>query len=208
MTIRLSRRKLRRWLRWPLGILGGLCCLLGPYALGRQISPAPLPDGRVPIYSPSVRRTESYRREAHRWLEALQTLDARLVAALRTDAGDVYALSQQGQSTLDQAAGISQEITLVYPPASLVALRDALQLTADGYLQAAVALNRWVGEPTPETQGAALEALRQARLLLAQAAANPRLQGPVDLEGSSPALITPEAPAAPAVNPGDWADGP
>ncbi len=208
MTIRLSRRKLRRWLRWSLGLLVLVAGLWGPYALGRQISPAPGVDGQIPLYSPSVRRTERYRRQAQRWLDTLHTLDAQLVAALRTDAGDVYGLSRQGQTALDRAADLSQDIALTYPPASLVTLRDALQLTADRYLETAVALNRWIGEPTPANQTVALESLRQARTLLLQAAANPRLQEPTGPDDLSPAISTPASPDGPAFDPGDWGDGP
>ena len=75
---------------------------------------------------------------------------------------------------------------LTYPPAALVSLRDSLQAAADAYLEAAFAVNRWVGEPTAASYLAALEALRLARAAQAGVADTPWLQAqagrPLSLE--------------------------
>lgn len=171
MTLRLSRRRLKL-LIWLLAVSG---VIAGPYVLGRQVSP-PTAGAPPPIYSLALRRTETYRRAAQGWLAALGGLDQAAVVALQTDASDVYALSQQAQGLLARATRLEQQVALTYPPVSLVSLRDQVQLAADAYLQAALAISRWVGEPMASPYTAALEAMRVARSARIQAAQNPWLQ--------------------------------
>ncbi len=213
MQIRLSKRQLRRGLRW----LGGLVLIgLGlwlPYWVGQHVTP-PATTRRPALYSPTVRHTETYRRQAQRWLRALETLDADLVGVLAdTGTADVYHRATRAQGLLSRTGRVSEQIALQYPPVSLVSLRDSLQLTSDHYLTAALLLNAWVGEPTPELYQEALEAVRVARTLHAQTASNPWLSAAM-----APATALPEAapgvpltpPTPPAVTPtpgsGGWAD--
>ncbi len=187
--MKLSRRALRRWGRISGGLLVTLLALGGLYRLGRAVTPvtgAPLP----PLYAPAVRQTETYRRQARAWLAALQARDAGLVALVAAaQPMDVYALANTGQQELQAAAEVSQAISRTYPPAALVSLRDSLQAAADAYLEAAFAVNRWVGEPTEDTYLAALETLRLARTCAARAAGNPWLDSPA---GPPPAPPAPE----------------
>ncbi len=174
--MKISRRLLRRVGRVVCSLaLGGLGSW-GLYQLGRSVTPPS--SALVPgIYAPAVRQTETYRRQAQTWLQASYTLDAELLALVTTThAADVYALSNAAQQALQTAADLSQAISLAYPPAALVSLRDSLQTTADTYLEAAFAVNTWVGEPTEDNYLAALEALRLARAAQASVAANPWVQ--------------------------------
>jgi hypothetical protein len=191
MHLKLSRRTLKRVARSTALVAGVLGLCAGLYRLGRQVTPAAGADRPV-IYSPAVRRTEAYRRKAAHWLDALRALDAALVGIVTADQGDVYALAEGAGDTLDAALRLNQGIGLVYPPASLVSLQRGLQESADLYLEAALAVNLWVGEPTHETYLAALEALRVARHTRTAVEANPWLAA---TPSASP-VATPTPPAS------------
>jgi hypothetical protein len=195
--MRISRHTLRRWAARGCASLGLLLlATVGLYRLGVRVTPPGA--ARPPIYAPAVRRTESYRRQAARWLAALQALDADLVAVLTQPHADVYAQARQAQALLDATVRLSQDVALTYPPASLVGLRDALQLAADSTLDAAAHLNRWVSEPTPARYAAVLEALRVARSDRAVVEANPWLAADIPSPTGTP---HPGAPSGP-----DWGE--
>ncbi len=173
MRVRLSRRRVRRWGRGGAIAVALLGATLGFYHLGRAVTPPAA--GQPVIYSPAVRRTEDYRRQAQAWLAALSALDAELVTLLHAESRDIYALAEDAQRALDAAVALDQAVLLTYPPASMASLHAGLQSAADGYLDAAIALNHWVGEPTATLYVGTLEALRTARAAQAVVAANPWL---------------------------------
>ncbi len=198
MRLRLSRRSLRR-ARTFLTVTALLAAFsVGLHTLGRQVTPPPAPGAHPVLYAPTVRRTERYRRQAHAYLEELAALDALLLDVVQQPGGDLYRLSRAAEQALRHAARLEQAVSLDYPPSTLVSLRDSLQLVTTGYLDAALTVNNWVGEPTPTRYETALEALRRARLAYRQAEANPRLQGvpPPDPRPDLPA----EGPA------GEWGE--
>ncbi len=178
-----------------LGVSGGL------YQLGLVVTP--ITTGGVPvIYSPSVRQTENYRRQAQRRVEDLRVLDVQLVEVL-TSAEDVYTLSHAAQTCLQTAVELDKVISLTYPPAALVSLQDGLLNAADQYLVAAIAVNRWVGEPTQENYLSALETIRLARASRSVVETNPWLQrSPVT---PTEMHVVPPAPAS-EENPNGWGE--
>jgi hypothetical protein len=176
MRIRVSRRVLRRTGR--ILMIGGLVIAvsLGLHALGRAVTPAP-GENRLPVtYSPSVRRTEQYRRRAQAYLVDLAALDGWLANVVQNPAGDVYELSKTAEKSLRIAGRLDQAVSLDYPPSALVSLQRGLQTATTGYLEAAVAINTWVGEPTEAHYLTALEALRLARMAYQHVQANPWLE--------------------------------
>ncbi len=182
----------RRYLRYVGKVLLILIALFGIswglYQLGLAVTPI---TGEQPvIYSPSVRQTESYRRQAQQQVEDLQVLDTQLVAVL-TSAEDVYALSNAAQDCLSIAADLAKIISLTYPPAALVSLQDGLLNAADQYLAAAIMVNRWVGEPTQENYLSALETIRLARASRSVVETNPWLQRVPTTETQQPAAPLP-----------------
>lgn len=195
----------RRYLKIAGQVLLGLVVLLGVsgglYQLGLAVTPITT-GGQPVIYSPAVRQTEIYRRQAQQRVGSLQTLDAQLVAVL-TGAEDVYALSNAAQTCLQTAVELDKVISLTYPPAALVSLQDGLLNAADQYLAAAVMVNRWVGEPTQENYLGALEAIRLARASRSVVEINPWLQctpvTPTEMN------VVPPAPAV-EENPNGWGE--
>jgi hypothetical protein len=61
---------------------------------------------------------------------------------------DVYALSRTAETGLRTAGRLDQAVSLDYPPSTLVSLQRGLQTATTGYLEAAMAINTWMGEPT------------------------------------------------------------
>lgn len=149
---------------------------MGLHALGRAVTPAP-GERTLPVtYSPSVRRTEQYRRRAQAYLVDLVALDAWLANVVQNPDGDVYELSKTAEKSLRIAGRLDQAVSLDYPPSALVSLQRGLQTATTGYLEAAIMINTWVGEPTAEHYLTALEALRLARMAYQNVQANPWLE--------------------------------
>lgn len=170
--IRVSKRFLRRLVVIPPALALLALAVWGLFLLGVRVTPP----GAPVIYAPAVRRTETYRQKAQTWLAEMQAVDGELARLLSAPPADVYDLSQEAQSVLDDAADLSQAVSLIYPPAGLVSLRDGLQAAADAYLAAAVQLNLWVGEPVEAGYLDTLESIRLARAASATLAANPWLR--------------------------------
>ena len=202
-------RRYRRFLGRAARVGALLLVLLlsgwGLVRLGQAVTPTPPPGARPVWYTPAVRRTAAYRRQAVAWMAAWTALDGELVAVLHLD-GEVYAQARAAQRLLERLERLDQEVLLTYPPAALVSLRDEVQVVSGQYLLAAVALNRWVGAPTEAHYWEMLEQIRLARWVHAAVAANAWLQ----LEQAAPAplaspLRPPEALPVEEV-PDGWAD--
>jgi len=189
----------RHTLRRVLLVLLIAGAMVGLYLLGRAVTPA---TGDPVLYAPAVHRTETYRRQAQGWLEQFGVLDADLLLALTDSQADLYTQSQRAQTNEEQALGLAQQISLVYPPPALVGLHQALTATANAYGAATQTVNQWIGAPTATQYLAALEALRLARAVHAETAANPWLvvtpspTGAIYAEPTSENEPTSERPAA------------
>jgi hypothetical protein len=176
MRVKLSRRTLKRLLRITVLVVGFVGISIGLYHLGRRVTP--LSHGEPVIYSPSVRRTETYRRQIKTWVADARAVDACIVALLTEDQtnANVYRLSDGAQECLEEAVRLAQAISLKLPPVSLLNLQEGVQATADLYLEAALHLNSWVGEPTEERYLLTLEAVRVARAARVTVENNPWLE--------------------------------
>jgi hypothetical protein len=144
--------------------------------MGRTVTPAAPPQNLPIIYAPAVHRAEQYRRQAVGYLAELSELDQLLVSIVQNSNEDVYTLSKKAEDALQIAAQLDQAVSLSYLPSALVSLRDSLQTTTTGYLDAAVFVNAWVGQPTEQNYLDALEALRLARMACQNTQVNPWLQ--------------------------------
>lgn len=172
-VITLSRRKLLRAL-WITGI--ALAASLGLYLLGRAVTPTGhVEAGRPVLYSPTVRQMERYRHLVQRTLADLQVVDAELVTLLTGAHTDVYAISQAAQAALKCVTRLDQAALITYAPPALTSLQTSQSNTTGAYLQAALLVNQWVGQPTAPNYTTALDALRLARQAWHVLASNPWL---------------------------------
>jgi predicted negative regulator of RcsB-dependent stress response len=127
------------------------------------------------------------------YLAELSKLDQLLVSIVQNPNEDVYTLSKKAEDALQIAAQVDQAVSLSYPPSALVSLRDSLQAATTGYLDAAVFVNAWVGQPTEQNYLTALEALRLARMAYQNAQTNPWLQLQSFADEPIPEALTPES---------------
>lgn len=147
-----------------LAILGGLGYFATPHNQ----------DGRPVLLLPDVRAVEQYRRSASEWAIALRVLDGDL-RQIQTVGGtdyDLLATSQETQQAFRQVIAIARDVDRVQPPASLIGLHDQVMATALAYLDAGIALSRWVSAPSEENRLAAEQALVRANEKLAVLEAN------------------------------------
>ena len=208
--MKISRSRLRHWGKIVGKVLLGIAILsgvsLGLYHLGLVVTPIAGTGAQPVIYSPSVRQTENYRRQAQQQVADLQDLDAQLVTVL-TSAEDIYVLSKAAQGCLETAADLDKVISLTYPPTALVSLQDGLLNAADQYLVAAIAVNHWVGSPTQENYLGALETIRLARAGRSVVETNPWLQhSPTTTVTQTKTEVSPVLPAPPEENPSGWGE--
>lgn len=179
-------------------LLGAIAVMLGLYALGRAVTPV-TGDGVLPVYAPVVQRTETYRRQAQRWLTHMQDLDGQLLAALTGNQRDLYTQVQRVQQHEAYAELLVQQLELAAPPPALMGAHSGLQNAGALYLEATYAVNRWINEPGETQYLAALEALRLARAAHALAAAHPWLA-----QSSATPAVTPAV--TPATTNAGWGD--
>ena len=203
-TIRLSRRTLKRVAKslFVFLLVGGAS--FGLYSLGEAVTPTPSTGYRPVIYTLSVRRTEQYRRQAQAYLLDLAELDGALAQMLSNPHQDVYDLSEAAEANLRTAGRLDQTVNLDYPPSALVSLKRGLQIATTGYLEAALAMNTWVGEPTEEHYRQALEALRVARMAYGNVQANPWLNRSPTTDAPEP--LPTDQPDSDAVPSGGWSE--
>ena len=204
MRIRLSRRVVRRVIKsWLTVLLVGVASF-GLHTLGQAVTPPPT-DRHLPVlYTPAVRRTEQYRRQAQAYLDDLTELDSALTYMLSYPNQDVYDLSKAAEANLRRAGRLDQAVSLDYPPSALVSLKRGLQTATTGYLEAALLVNTWVGEPLETHYLTALEALRLARMAYGNVQANPWLNRSPTTDAPEP--LPTDQPDSDAVPSGGWSE--
>jgi hypothetical protein len=129
---------------------------------------------------------EIYRRQAAIWLQAWQTLDTDLKQSLSTaDTTSLLAQSRQAQQDFGTAIDLARAVDGTEAPPALLGLHDQVAETAQAYVDASVALNRWLSAPTPENRHAADQTYQTAASRLAQLDTNAWLS-PVEKEDAKP----------------------
>ena len=130
-------------------------------------------DGRPVLLLPDVRAVEIYRRQAVTWLQAWQVLDMALGQSLSAaDTTGLLDRSRQAQSDFASAIDLARTVDGTEAPPALLGLHDQTAATAQAYVDATVALNRWLSAPSSDNRAAADQAYRAARDNLTQLAAN------------------------------------
>ena len=173
LEIELPGAWLRRLPRM-LGVAGGVTLALLVFALGYGVSPRAA-DGRPLLLLPDVRAVEIYRRQAVAWRQAWQALDAEIGQTLRASAPDTAGLldrSRQAQTDFGTAIELARAVDGTEAPPALLGLHEQTAGTAQAYVDATVALNRWLSAPTAENRAVADQACQRASDTLTQLAAN------------------------------------
>ena len=158
-----------------LATLAALALLALLYGLGDLVSPR-TPDGRPVLFLPDVRAVEVYRRQAVAWALAWRDLDAGLRAVLDTPETGLLEQSRQAQGGFERAIQLARAVEAAEAPPTLLGLHDQVVLTAQGYVDTSVALNRWLSAPSLENRAVADQAYQTASGQLAQLEANAWLQ--------------------------------
>ena len=172
IEIRRDRLKVMPWL---LGVTAVLALAAGLYGLGDAVSPRTA-DGRPVLLLPDVRAVEVYRRQAVAWALAWRELDAGLRAVLGAPDSGLLEQSRQAQAGFEAAIRLARAVDAAEAPPTLLGLHDQVALTAQGYVDTSVAVNRWLSAPSPENRAVADQAYQVAAATLAQVEANAWLQ--------------------------------
>ena len=158
-----------------LGVTVFLVVTAGLYGLGDVVSPR-TPDGRPVLLLPDVRAVEVYRRQAVAWLQAWRNLDTGLQSVLNAPDSGLLEQSRKAQGSFEAAIQLARAVDAAEAPPTLLGLHDQVAQTATAYVDASVALNRWLSAPSPENRAVADQAYQVAAATLAQVEANAWLQ--------------------------------
>lgn len=136
-------------------------------------------DGRPVLLSPDVRAVESYRRAATGWVDDWSKLDSDLQAVLETTQGtDLLNTSRRAQQAFDQSLALSRAVEETDSPSSLLGLQAQAKSAGSAYVDAAVAMARWVSAPSAEHRTEARRALENAKRVLSDIQDNEWMRRP------------------------------
>lgn len=128
-------------------------------------------DGRPVLLSPDVRAVENYRRQVVGWVADWTALDEHLRAVTEPEQ-ELLTQSRAAQAVFERAVAIARAVDGEDAPPALLGLRDQASATAAAYVDASMALNRWLSAPSPENQAAAGQTHGTANGLLMALVAN------------------------------------
>ena len=74
----------------------------------------------------------------------------------------LLAVSRKAQRTLEQTVALAREVDAAESPASLLGLRELTSASSLAYVDAGVAVARWVSAPAVENRAAAQQTLADA----------------------------------------------
>ena len=156
--------------RGPSVSAGVVVLLVALIGMGVAVSPRD-ENGRPVLLSPNVRAVELYRRHALRWVGDWQVLSSELRRVLEEE-GELLAINTRVQRGFEQAIALAHDVETSEAPASLVGLHDQATATAQAFVEASLAVARWVSAPTDEHRQKAVQALASADETLKSLEAN------------------------------------
>ena len=121
-------------------------------AIGNAVSPR---DGenRPVLLLPDVRAVEQYRAATETWVGEWVVLDKQLRSILDAPLGnDLLGQSRKSQQAFDQALELSRAVESNESSSSLIGLSAQARNAASAYLNAAMAVARFVSAPTPDNR--------------------------------------------------------
>lgn len=129
--------------------------------------------GRPVLLWPNIRAVEQYRRAVAGWAIQWRGLNSNLRDVLKAEEGtDLLSTSQDSQKAFEQAVAMERDVNTTEAPASLIGLHDQAETMALSYMNASVAIARWVSAPSTENRAAAEQAMAEAEDKLASLEAN------------------------------------
>jgi hypothetical protein len=121
-------------------------------AIGNAVSPRDA-DNRPVLLLPDVRAVEQYRAATETWVGEWAALDKQLRSILDAPLGnDLLGQSRKSQQAFDQALELSRAVESTESPSSLIGLSAQTRNAAVTYLNAAMAVARFISAPTPENK--------------------------------------------------------
>ena len=136
--------------------------------IGNAVSPRDA-ENRPVLLLPDVRAVEQYRAAAESWVGEWVALDKQLRSILDAPlTNDLLGQSRKSQQAFDQALELSRAVESTDSPSSLIGLSGQTRNAAVAYLNAAMAVARFISAPTPDNKidassnvGIAARALRE-----------------------------------------------
>jgi hypothetical protein len=90
---------------------------------------------------------------------------------------ELLSASTRTQRAFERAVVLAQEVDTAPAPAALIGLRDQATRTAQAFVEAGLAVSRWVSAPTLENQELVRQALAGARQALTNLEASEWIYG-------------------------------
>ncbi len=121
-------------------------------AIGNAVSPRDA-ENRPVLLLPDVRAVEQYRAAAETWVGEWVALDKQLRSILDAPlTNDLLGQSRKSQQAFDQALDLSRAVESNESPSSLIGLSAQTRNAAVAYLNAAMAVARFISAPTPDNR--------------------------------------------------------
>ncbi len=121
-------------------------------AIGNAVSPRD-EENRPVLLLPDVRAVEQYRAATETWVSEWVALDKQLRSILDAPLGnDLLGQSRKSQQAFDQALELSRAVESNESSSSLIGLSAQARNAAAAYLNAAMAVARFVSAPTPDNR--------------------------------------------------------
>jgi len=121
-------------------------------AIGNAVSPRD-EENRPVLLLPDVRAVEQYRAATETWVSEWVALDKQLRSILDAPLGnDLLGQSRKSQQAFDQALDLSRAVESNESPSSLIGLSAQTRNAAVAYLNAAMAVARFISAPTPDNR--------------------------------------------------------
>ena len=148
-------------IRIPLSTLVVLA-LLALLAIGGIASPRG-PEGRPLLLLPDVKAVHDYRQLARETSKELRLVDGKISAALAGNVDDLFGQTRRAQEAFEHILRISEQLDRQNAPPALIGLKEDLNQTAMGYLEATRLTLRWLSTPSQANHEQAQARLAEAR---------------------------------------------
>ena len=155
--------------------LAYLILVICPLMAGMRASPF-REDGQPMLLTPRLMRLNEYRREVRGWTRTLKEADGQLTTLLSEKSGDLFDQDRRANQAYQKTSQVAEEIDQTPIPPTFEQIDELVGTTARAYLDTAVAVARWVNDPSDESHQAAVDALTGAQAVLGTLRTNPWIE--------------------------------